>query len=116
MTSSDLRALQVPFPGVPISSPDAIQASPTVRWPQAKESTQEITGIELLALWQFGRSMILHKPSSPEGLSRGPEWGKPTLVRFWLASQTLLENRLRKVFHGRGLEGGDAHLCDAERR
>ncbi len=60
--------------------------------------------------------MILHNSSSLEELSRGPEWVKPTLLRFWLASQTLLENRLRKVFDGRGLEGGDAHLCDAERR
>lgn len=60
--------------------------------------------------------MILHNSSSLEELSREPEWGKPRLVRFWLASYSYLENRLRKAFHGRGLEGGHAHLCDAERR
>jgi len=60
--------------------------------------------------------MILHNSSSLEELSRGPEWDNPTFVRFWLASRTYLENRLRKMFHGRGLEGGYAHLCDAERR
>ncbi len=60
--------------------------------------------------------MILPNSRSLEELSRGPEWGKLTLVRFWLASYTHLENRLRIVFHGRGLGGGDAHLCDAERR
>ncbi len=60
--------------------------------------------------------MILPNSRSLEELSRGPEWGQLTLVRFWLASYTYLENRLRKVFHGRSLEGDYAHLCDAERR
>ena len=50
--------------------------------------------------------MILPNSRSLEELSRGPEWGKPTLVRFWLASYTYLENRLRKVYRRKGLGGG----------